>query len=53
MGASESLLEEGSQAALDRPATRPTYTCLDVSKVERELGRPQPSLTENLDAIAD
>lgn len=53
MGASESLLEEGSQAALDRPATRPTYTCLDVSKVEHELGRPQPSLTEDLDAIAD
>ncbi|WP_318568818.1 SDR family oxidoreductase [Salinigranum marinum] len=53
MGASTSLLDEGSQAGLDRPATRPEYTCLDVSKVEDRLGRAQPTLDEDLAAISD
>jgi dTDP-4-dehydrorhamnose reductase len=52
-GASKSLLEEGSQAALDRPATRPEYTCLDVSKIEERLDRTQPTLQDDLEAIAD
>jgi dTDP-4-dehydrorhamnose reductase len=53
MNASESLLDEGSQTALDRPATRPEYTCLDVSKIEEQLGRAQPTLREDLAAISD
>ena len=53
MDAPDALLQEGSQAALDRPATRPEYTCLDVSKIEEELGRTQPTLSEDLAAIAD
>lgn len=46
------LLTEGSQSAVDRPATRPAHTCLDVGQVERVLGREQPTLAAGLDAIA-
>jgi dTDP-4-dehydrorhamnose reductase len=46
------LLTKGSQSAVDRPATRPTHTCLDVGRVERALGRDQPTLAADLDAIA-
>jgi dTDP-4-dehydrorhamnose reductase len=53
MGASTSLLDEGRQANLDRPATRPEYTCLDVSRIEERLGRAQPTLNEDLAAISD
>lgn len=53
MDAPPDLIGRGSQADVDRPAERPQYTCLDVSKVEAELGRPQPTLAEDLEAIAD
>jgi dTDP-4-dehydrorhamnose reductase len=46
------LLTEGSQASMDRPATRPAHTCLAVGRVERVLGRNQPTLADDLDAIA-
>lgn len=36
-----------------REATRPVDTCLDVSAVERTLERPQPTIHEDLGAIAD
>ena len=49
---SDDLLQEGSQSDLDRPADRPQYTCLDVTRVEETLGREQPTLREDLDAIA-
>ena len=46
------LLTEGSQSAVDRPAMRPAHTCLDVGRVERTLGREQPTLAADLDSIA-
>lgn len=51
MGASEALLEAGSQADIDRAARRPTYTCLDVGNVEELLDTRQPILAEDIDAI--
>jgi len=45
------VLERGSTDD-DRPAARPAYTCLDVDRVERELDRPQPTLRDDLAAIA-
>lgn len=53
MGADPARLEAGSLDDVDRPATRPPNTCLDVSKVESRLGRPQPTLAEDLDALDD
>jgi dTDP-4-dehydrorhamnose reductase len=53
MDAPEALLAEGSQTSLDRLATRPEYTCLDVSKIEAELKHAQPTLDEDLNVIAD
>lgn len=52
MGADPGLLGEGPLADVDRPAPRPANTCLDVSKVESRLGRDQPTLAEDLDAIS-
>lgn len=51
LGAPESLLEEATLADVDRPAPRPSYTCLSVGKIEAELGVEQPTLAEDLDAI--
>lgn len=51
--ADEALLEESSQADVERTAERPSRTCLDVTRVEGELGRAQPTLAEDLDAIAE
>jgi dTDP-4-dehydrorhamnose reductase len=53
VGRSAELLREGSTSDLDRPASRPSYTCLDVGKVEATLGRSQPTLREDIDAIGD
>lgn len=44
-------LVEGSQSDVDRAAARPANTCLDVEKIESRLGRPQPTLTEDVGAI--
>jgi len=46
-----SLLEQELTNDFDRAATRPSYTCLDVSKIETVLGRPQPTLNEDLDVL--
>lgn len=51
MGVSEASLEAGSKADVDRPARRPTYTCLAVGKVEESLDTTQPELAEDIDAI--
>lgn len=47
------LLVERSMDDVDRAAARPPYSCLDVGRVERELGLQQPDLEEDLSAIAD
>ena len=52
-GADTSLLRESEQSSVDRDADRPTNTCLDVTKVEQTLGRPQPTAEEDLEAIED
>jgi dTDP-4-dehydrorhamnose reductase len=43
---------EGTRKDVDRTAPRPGYTCLDIDKVETILGRPQPTLEEDLDKLA-
>jgi len=53
MGAAKSLLEEGSQSDIERTATRPAHTCLDVTKTQDQLGRRQPTLSVDLEAISD
>jgi dTDP-4-dehydrorhamnose reductase len=53
LGADAALLTEGSTDDIDRDATRPTYTCLDVSAVESHLGRPQPTLESDVKEIWD
>jgi len=53
VGSSEELLTEGSMDDVERDATRPTYSCLDVEKVESELGRPQPTLREDVETVQD
>ncbi len=42
---------EGSRNDVDRTAPRPGYTHLDFDKVETILGRPQPTLEEDLDTL--
>jgi dTDP-4-dehydrorhamnose reductase len=49
---SPDLLRRGSRAEVDRDARRPACTCLDTAAVAAALDYPQPSLSENLDAIA-
>lgn len=52
MGAdAEGRVERSSMADLDRAAPRPSGTCLDVSAVERRLGRDAPALGADLDAV--
>lgn len=52
MNADSSLLSAGSRDDVERDADRPACTCLDVSRVETALGRSQPTIEEELDAIA-
>ncbi|QRV15799.1 dTDP-4-dehydrorhamnose reductase [Haloterrigena salifodinae] len=52
-GADETLIEESEQADISRDADRPSYTCLDVTAVEEELGRRQPTLEDDLRAIEE
>jgi dTDP-4-dehydrorhamnose reductase len=49
--AQEGLLRPGSKAGRDRAAERPSYTCLNVDRLEDELDRPQPTLDQDLAAI--
>ncbi|WP_042662306.1 dTDP-4-dehydrorhamnose reductase [Haloferax sp. ATB1] len=51
IGGDPSLIESSVMADLDRPAARPRRSCLDVSKVEGELGRSQPTLDADLAAL--
>lgn len=53
VGNSSDLLRKGSTEDVNRNARRPTYSCLDVEKVEAELGRSQPTLREDVDAVWD
>lgn len=51
--ADESLLTLATMDDVSRPAPRPTHTCLHVARLEERLGRPQPGLAADLDAIGD
>ena len=51
LNADDTLIQESKQSDIDRAADRPTYTCLDVTAVEDELGRRQPTLEKDLRAI--
>ncbi len=53
LGAPEELLVKSSMADVDREASRPPYTCLKIDKIEESLGRPQPTLSNDLQAIGD
>lgn len=50
IGADSTLIQEGSMGDVDRAATRPTYSCLDVGNVEEELDRTQPTVREDVKA---
>ncbi|CDK39321.1 dTDP-4-dehydrorhamnose reductase [Halorubrum sp. AJ67] len=47
------LLGAGSMDDVDRDATRPAHSCLDVSRVESTLERAQPTLQEDVDAVRE
>lgn len=53
MGYEESSLTAGSLNDVERPAKRPSRTCLDVGKVESTLGRRQPTLREDIGQLRD
>ncbi|KPN29291.1 dTDP-4-dehydrorhamnose reductase [Halolamina pelagica] len=46
-------LREGSVADVEREATRPTYSCLNVARLESTLNREQPTLREDIEAIEE
>ena len=52
LGEDPSFIQEGQLSAVERPAERPRYTCLDVEKVESTLGHPQPTLSDDLRTVA-
>jgi len=52
VNADKTLIKSGQIANIDRPASRPQYTCLDVEKVETTLNRPQPTLEADLGAVS-
>lgn len=52
MASPTGTLVQGAMKDVERSADRPQYTCLDVSKVEAELGGEQPTLRTDLEAIA-
>jgi len=47
------LLDAGSMNDADRDATRPAYSCLDVSCVDATLDQSQPTLREDVDVVRD
>lgn len=51
LDADETLLEAGTMADVDRPAQRPSATCLSTDRLAETLGRPQPTLREDIAAI--
>jgi dTDP-4-dehydrorhamnose reductase len=52
-GYSQDLLSRGSMDDVERDATRPVYSCLDVERVESTLGRAQPTLREDVEAVRE
>ena len=50
---SEGSLAEESVDDIEREAIRPSYSCLDVDRVESVLGHPQPTLREDVAAVWD
>jgi len=50
---SDGELTRSSTTSLDRPADRPAYSCLDVSRVEATRECRQPALSADLDAVDD
>ena len=53
VGNDSELLVESSVDDVDRDAARPTYSCLDVGRLESTVERAQPSLQEDVEAVAD
>lgn len=53
VGTGTESLQEGSMDDIEREATRPTYSCLAVGNVEAALGRPQPTVGEDVEAVRD
>lgn len=53
MGTGTELFQRSSLEDVERPARRPRFTCLDVSRVEDQLGRDLPDVRSDLDCIAD
>ncbi len=53
VGSGEELLTEGSMEDIERVATRPTYSCLDIKHVESTLGRSQPTIREDIEAVRE
>ncbi|SHH68386.1 dTDP-4-dehydrorhamnose reductase [Halobaculum gomorrense] len=53
VGADEDLLIKGSMEDVERNATRPTYSCLDVKHLESALGRSQPTICEDVEAVRE
>lgn len=47
-GFDDSRVRKGSMDDVERDAERPRHTCLDVTRIEELLGRPQPTLRENV-----
>jgi dTDP-4-dehydrorhamnose reductase len=46
-------LREGSVDDVEREATRPTYSCLNVARLESVLNRDQPTLREDVEAVEE
>lgn len=49
--ADSDLIEQEGMSDVERFAERPAYTCLDVGRVESTLGRTQPSIETDLEAV--
>ncbi|MFC7047211.1 SDR family oxidoreductase [Halobacteriaceae archaeon GCM10025711] len=45
-------LIESTLSDVERPARRPRYSCLDTGRVESLLGRPEPTLAQDVERIA-
>ena len=53
VGVTQDRLLEGLTEDVERNARRPSYSCLAVEKIEEALGRPQPTLSADIDAVWD
>lgn len=47
-GFDDAKIRKGSMNNVDRDARRPRHTCLDVTRIEETLGRPEPALREDV-----